>query len=106
MSADRSADIRRYQELKQLLTEVRAKREAKATDFSDVQNKAKKLATEMTAALKAQRTAGQPAKQHLLWAVRDELPRMMKEDPSVETQQEKNFSDRLSNAARYLNIKD
>ena len=106
MPAGRAADIKRYKELKQLLTDVRAKREAKATDFSDLKDKAQKLTAEFTPVLKTQASSYHPAKQYLLWAVRDDLPRMMKEYLLAETQAEKNFAARLDHVAMHLSVKD
>jgi GYF domain 2 len=100
-----SADTQRYNQLKQLLAEIRAKREAKSTDFADIKSKAEKLTTEFTPALKSQISAHNPAKQHLLWAVRDDLPKLMKEQLTVETKAEKNFIDRLGYVAMHLKIK-
>ena len=105
LGGGKSADTQRYNELKQLLAEIRSKREAKSTDFSDIKSKAQKLTTEFAPVLKSQVSAHNPAKQHLLWAVRDDLPKLMKEELTVETKAEKNFVDRLGFVAMHLKIK-
>ena len=105
LGGGKSADTQRYNELKQLLAEIRAKREAKSTDFADIKSKAEKLTTQFTPVLKSQVSAHNPAKQHLLWAVRDDLPKMMKEELTVETKAEKNFVDRLGFVAMHLKLK-
>jgi hypothetical protein len=43
-----------------------------------------------------------PIKQQLLWAIRDELPRMLKGDLSVKSMAESAFSARLDEAEKLL----
>jgi hypothetical protein len=98
-------DIERYHDLKKLLEDVRTARKSNTTDFSALKTQAKKLTEECTAALKDVAGIQYPAKQFLLWAARDELPRMMNGDLTKESTNEKNLELRLKEAATALGIK-
>lgn len=104
LPAGNGADIQRYRDLKKLLDDVRAKRDAKATDFGDLQARAKKMSKEFATVLKKEATADYPHKQQLLWAARDELPLMMKGDLTTESKTEKEFADRLTKVSQMLKV--
>lgn len=103
-SGSNRVDIERYRALKGLLDEVREKREAKDTDFSELKTRAGKLTKEYAPLLEKEADNNHPAKQALLWAVKDELPRMMAKDLTVESESESNFAQWLENAANYLGV--
>ena len=99
------ADIKGYEELKKLLADVREKRTAKSSDFSDIKERAKKMIKEEVPRLKPDASPSYPAKQQLLWAIRDELPPLMKADLTTETKEEKTLLDRIDVIAKELKIK-
>lgn len=105
MPASTGADVARYKELKKFLDDFRAARESKK-DLAEFIPRAEKLKEEMVPKLKDEASTAYPVKQHLLWAVRDELPRMMSTRKlTEETPQEKAFAGQLKNAADKLGIK-
>ncbi|MDB5342771.1 MAG: hypothetical protein JWP89_1148 [Schlesneria sp.] len=99
-----AGDIERHRSLSQLLGDVRAARSSNASDFNPFKKRAQELGARYIPLLKSA-DGSNPAKQNLLWAVRDELPKMMKKDLSQETVEEKRFATRLANAATRLGIK-
>jgi hypothetical protein len=96
-------DVQRYQELKKLLSDVRAKREQKSTDFSAEVARAEKLTAEYASKLK-EATGDYPAKLNLLYASRDYLPKMMGGDLSHESPSEKDFAELLNQTATILKV--
>lgn len=99
-----AADIERYKSLKQLLDDVRAAREAKATDFEPLRKRILKLNQEYPRLLKPA-ASRRPGTQKLLEATRDHLPKLYFVDLSHETSYEKDFEASLKEAAKLLGIK-
>ncbi len=104
MPASKAKDIERYKNLKQILDDVREARNKKS-DPSAIKPRAEKLTKEYTPILKVEASNEFPAKQSLLWAARDELPRMMAGNLMEESQAEKAFAAHLTDAANKLGIK-
>jgi len=104
MPASTAKDIERYKHLKQILDDVREAR-TKNSDPSAIKPRAEKLTKEYTPILKVEASNEYPAKQSLLWAARDELPRMMAGNLMEESQAEKAFAAHLTDAANKLGIK-
>jgi hypothetical protein len=100
----RGADIKRYQVLTQLLQEAQSKRSSPA-ELTAIQNKMTKVGKEMAAELKDKASPYEPAKQCLLWASRDEIPRMVAAGLATESIHEKNFAAKLNEAAIELGLK-
>ena len=98
-------DIERYHVIKKVLDDVRSARKSGSKDFTALTAEAKKVSEEITMALKNAASNRYPAKQALLWAARDELPRMMNGDLSKESSSERNLENRLKEAAVSLGIK-
>ena len=98
-------DLERYHSVKKVLDDVRSARKSGSKDFTAITAQAKKISEEITMALKNVASNRYPAKQALLWAARDELPRMMNGDLSKESSAERNLENRLKEAAVSLGIK-
>ena len=98
-------DVRSYEQLKEILDDVRRERAKSSPDFSAVRQRAMKVGPEIAKEMTKQASTKFPAKQLLLWAARDELPRMMLQDLKSETETERPFEDRLQMAAKQLGIK-
>lgn len=99
----KAADIKRYQALKQILNELRAARENPSARAA-LATKATKLGKEMTEAVKKQANTNDPAKQYLLWAARDEIPRIFGGAAETQAGAEQNFASRLQEAAVELGL--
>lgn len=99
-----AADIARYQSLKKLLDDVKSARATKTVDVAAFQKRAQELSAAYIPALK-HANGSMPARQNLLWAVRDELPKMMAKDLTQENIEEKRFASRLASAATVLGVK-
>ncbi len=98
------ADVERYTNLKKFLEDVRSARSSNSVDASAFKRRAQQFSADYIPALK-HANGSMPAKQNLLWAVRDELPKMMAKDLKTETVEEKRFASRLASAATSLGIK-
>ena len=98
----KAEDIKRYQSLKQILEEFRAKKNNPA-ELAALKTKATKTAKEMAIVLKPLASRDDVAKQCLLWASRDELPRMFDIGANAEIG-EKGFASRLQEAAVELGL--
>lgn len=98
------ADIERYTNLKNFLDDIRSARSSNSVDASTFKRRAQQFSADYIPALK-HANGSMPAKQNLLWAVRDELPKMMAKDLKTETAEEKRFASRLASAATSLGIK-
>lgn len=98
------ADIERYTSLKKFLDDVRSARTSNSLDASTFKRRAQQFSADYIPALK-HANGSMPAKQNLLWAVRDELPKMMAKDLKTETVEEKRFASRLASAATSLGVK-
>ena len=100
-----AADIERHKNLRQILDDIRVARAAKSTDFSSIKKRAQKLHSEYVPVLELEASNDQSAKQRLLWATRDELPKMTSGNLAQESEHEKAFDLRLKEAAELLDIK-
>lgn len=104
LPASYGKDIERYQNLKTLLDDIKSARESKQTNFDSFKSRATKLTAEYAPILKEEASVNYPHKQCLLWACRDDLPRMMSGDLTEETPAEKNFAARLKEAANFMKL--
>jgi hypothetical protein len=98
-------DREKYEAVKKLLDDVRAARATKTTNFEPFKARAQKLTDDYTPILKKEASNARPAKQSLLFAIRDELPRMMKGNLAEQSVPEKNLEAHLKAAAERLGIK-
>jgi hypothetical protein len=99
----RGADIKRYQALKQILDEIRTKR-SNPTELAALQQKLSETSKKIFAEVKDQAGRDEPAKQSLLWATRDETPRMIQAGLATESSSEKSFASHLQEAAYNLGL--
>ncbi len=99
--AGHGKDFEQYRNLKQLLDDIRTAR-AGTNDFEPIKARAKKLSEEYLPALRKEASNEYPAKQALFWAIRDELPLLMRGDLTKESRAEKNFELRLMDAAKMI----
>lgn len=104
MSGGAAADVRRYYALKEILDEVHSLREKKSTNFAALKKKAVKVGS-TTAKTLAKQQSTRPSAQFLLRAARDELPKMIYGDLSIETPAEQKFVGQLAEAAKALGLK-
>ena len=104
-----AADLKHFHELKHLVDEIKVKRSTNSNDFAAVVTQAERVGKTVVADLKSKASRDNPVKQSLLWAARDELPRMMSElknAPATPSKSEEGFIARLRDAARQLGLKD
>jgi hypothetical protein len=99
----RAADIRHYNTLKEALAEVKKARQNPA-ELVALKPKLTKVGKEIAESLKKLASRDDPAKQCLLWAARDELPRMFEGTPDSQALAEKSFATRLQEAAYELGL--
>ena len=100
----RAADIKRYQALKSLVDEIRAKRTSSPTELPPLQQKLEKTAKEIAAEVKDKASRDEPAKQCLLWATRDEIPRFLQAGLAAESPAEMVLVSRLQDTAYELGL--
>ncbi|MBS0203254.1 MAG: DUF4339 domain-containing protein [Planctomycetes bacterium] len=100
----RAADIKRYQALKSLLDEIRTKRTSAPAELVQLSQKLSKVAKEIENEVKKKASRDDPAKQSLLWATRDEVPRMIQAGLGTETAVEQSFANRLKEASYDLGL--
>lgn len=100
----RGADIKRYQTLKGLVDEIRLKRTSAPTELPALQQKLEKAAKQIAADVKDKASRDDVAKQTLLWASRDEVPRFVQAGIGVESAAEKSLNSRLQEAAYELGL--
>jgi hypothetical protein len=103
MPKSRGADIKRYQALKQILDEIQTKRTSPG-ELASLQEKLGTTAKRILAEVKDKASRDEPVKQSLLWASRDEVPRMIQAGFTVESPAEKSFAARLKEAAYDLGL--
>ena len=101
---NRGADIKRYQTLKVLVDEIRLKRTSAPAELPALQQKLVKAAKEIAAEVKDKASREEAAKQYLLWASRDEVPRFVQAGIVVESAAEKYLNVRLQEAAYELGL--
>lgn len=94
-----------YRQSKQLLDDVRAARASNSTSFDAFKTRAQKLKDEYVPGLKEQASNQKPHKQALLFALRDEFPRMMGGNLAEESIAEKNVAAHLKIVADRLGLK-
>ena len=99
-----TSDVECYTQLKKFLDDLRSARASSSIDSSAFKRRAQQFSADFIPLLK-DADASKPARQNLLWAVRDELPKMMASDLKKETNEEKRFVSRLEEAADKLGIK-
>jgi hypothetical protein len=97
-------DIKRYQALKGILDEVKSKRASSPAELLGLQDKLKKTAKQIADEVKAKAGPDEPAKQCLLFAARDEVPRMMQSGLALESAAEKMLAIRLKEASYELGL--
>ena len=97
-------DVRHHRQLTEILQEIRNVR-AGNRDFNQVRQRAAVVGQQVSAVLKNEASTNTPAKQSMLWAARDELPRMLAGDLLKESEAEQHFASRLEQAADELGIK-
>ena len=100
----RAADIRRYQTLKQLLEEIKTCRIRSPAELGVLQSKLDAVARQIANEVKKTAGRDEPAQQQLLWAARDEVPRLIQAGLSAESPAEKNLADKLQEAAYVLGL--
>ena len=100
----RAADIKMYNSLKGIVDEIRSKRTSAPNELPPLQQKLEATAKEIAAALVKKASRDEPAKQCLLWATRDEVPRLVSAGLGVESIHEKNLMARLQEAAYELGL--
>jgi hypothetical protein len=98
-------DVEIYRQAQALVTDVRAARAANSTDFSSFKTRAEQLKTKYVADLKNEASNAKPAKQALLFALRDEIPRMVNGNLAEESPSEKSAVAHLQEAAKRLGVK-
>jgi hypothetical protein len=104
MPKSRGADIKRYQAMKQLLDEIKSKRTSAPAELPNLQQKLQKVGKEIATELKDVASREEPAKQCLLWAARDEVPRMVTAGLTMESSAEKSLETRLKEASYELGL--
>ncbi len=103
-SAKASRDRRFYTDLNSILTQIREEREAPSPDFAEIRERAQRTAILIANTLKNEASPDVPARQLLLWAARDEIPRMLYGDLAVVSQSEMALNNRLIEAAELLKM--
>lgn len=98
-------DVEIYQLAQALVNDVRAARAANSTDFSSFKARAEQLKAKYVPDLKNEASNARPVKQSLLFALRDEIPRMVNGNLAVESPSEKNAMAHLQDAAKRLGVK-
>ena len=101
---NRADDIKKYQALKQLLDEVKSKRTSAPAELTALQQKLTKIGKEIATELKDKASRDEPAKQCLLWAARDEIPRLVQAGLGAESPAEQTLTNRLKDAAYELGL--
>lgn len=96
-------DVRHHRQLTEILQEIRSVR-AGNRDFNQVRQRATVVGQQVSAVLKNEASTSTPAKQLMLWAARDDLPRMLAGDLLKESEAEQSFATKLDEAANELGI--
>jgi Leucine-rich repeat (LRR) protein len=103
-SAKASRDRRFYTDLNSILTQIREQREAPSPDFAEIRERAQRTGISIANTLKNEASPDVPARQLLLWAARDEIPRMLYGNLAVVSQSEIALNNRLTEAAELLKM--
>lgn len=101
----RAKDVQRYHELQAILDEIDTLRNSPTPDFAAVRKKLEKVRQKMLPELQNEAGRQYPVKQSLLWAVRDDLPRMLQGDLLEVSAAEQQFAANLDLAAQGLGLK-
>jgi len=100
----RGADLKHYHTLKALLDEIKAKRQSSPGELASVRTKLEQAGKEVAAYMKDRASRDDFAKQCLLWASRDEIPKMLGAGLEKESPAEVNFETRLKEASYELGL--
>lgn len=100
----RGADIKHYTTLKTLLDEIRAKRGSSPGELPGIAKKLEEAGKEIAAYMKDRASRDDFAKQCLLWASRDEVPKMIMAGLEKESPSEVNFETRLKEASYEMGL--
>lgn len=103
MPASKGADIARLQELEKLLADFRKTREEKG-NWQEFEAAAEKVTKPIIADLKGTANRKTPAKQCMLWAAKDSLPRMLSTARDKPGPDETEFENHLQEASRILGV--
>lgn len=101
---NRSADLKQYNAMKMLVDEIKAKRTTAPAELPKIEQLLTKLSKEIAVNLKDKASRDDPAKQCLLWAARDEVPRFIQAGLAMESPAEKSLEARLREAAYELGL--
>ena len=101
---NRSDDVKRYQALKGIIDEIKTKRTSAPAELASLQQKLEKTGKQIAEELKGKASREEPVKQCLLWAARDEVPRIIQSGLGVESPAETTLSSRLKEAAYELGL--
>lgn len=97
-------DVRFHRQLSEILVEIRTIR-AEDHDFNQLRQRATVVGQQVSTVLKNEASTSTHAKQLMLWAARDDLPRMLAGDLLKESEAEQSFATKLDEAANELGIK-
>lgn len=103
-NANDARDRRFHRELDSLLAQIRETRENPSPDFNVIREKAKEVGPSISMALKADASVDFPARQLMLFAARDDLPRLMQENLATVSEAEVAIARKLIEAAAFLKI--
>jgi hypothetical protein len=99
----RSTDLRRYDELKQVLARIDQQRRTPEPDFAPIRHQIERIIDEYPKALMREGAGRRnPVKQNLLFVSRDILPDMLKADLKTRTVAELHLASRLDDLGRAL----
>lgn len=101
---NRSADLKQYHAIKLLVDEIKAKRTTAPAELPKIEQLLAKLGKEIAVNLKDKASRDDPAKQCLLWAARDEVPRFIQAGLAMESPAQKSLEARLREAAYELGL--
>ncbi|MBM4075280.1 MAG: DUF4339 domain-containing protein [Planctomycetes bacterium] len=99
------ADTKRFRELKAIYDELDQIRSQPNPNFGSIEPRIQTVVTSISKDL--EKTTGNRLRKELLWAARDDLPRMlseMKQHPSKQSEAEQNFIQRLYASAQHLGV--
>lgn len=100
----RSDDLKRYQALKGIIDEIKSKRTSAPAELASLQQKLEKTGKQIAVELKGLASGDERAKQCLLFAARDEVPRIVQSGLGMESPAERTLQTRLKEAAYELGL--
>lgn len=106
LGASRSGaeDVAAYLILRSIVDEIQAERIKPSPDFQPIRERATVECRKVADTMKHTAEVQFPARQMLLWAARDDMPRMLREDWSTPSEAEQEFVGKLNEVARELRI--